>query len=92
VVILIKGLKIKRRYILVEKIDKNKLKEDFIDFFGYLEYFNSNIEIIEINNFYIISINKKGIYKFIFLLYLQKVRPIKIFKTIKSIKQFLNIS
>ena len=91
-VILPKNLKIKRRYILVEKLDKNKLKEDYINFFGSLDFYRSNIKIIEINGYNVISVNKKNINKLIFILYLQKVKPIKIFKTIKSIKRFLNIS
>ncbi|BFI73435.1 hypothetical protein YN1_4220 [Nanoarchaeota archaeon] len=91
-VVLPKNLKIKRRYILVENIDKNKLREDYINFFGYIDFYKSNIEIIKINNFYVISVNKKNINKIIFLLYLQRIKPINIFKTIKSIKRFLNIS
>ena len=91
-VILPKNLKIKRRYILVKNIDFERLKKDYIEFFGSIDFYKSNIEMIKINDFYVISTNKRSINKVIFLLYLQKVRPINIFKTIKSLKQFLNIS
>ena len=77
---------------MVNNIDFERFKRDYIDFFGYLDFYKSNIEIIKINDFSIISVNKKNIDRIIFILYLQGVKPIKIFKTIKSAKQFLNIS
>ncbi|MGC9079420.1 MAG: hypothetical protein ACP5G1_01640 [Nanopusillaceae archaeon] len=86
------SLKIKRRYILVENLDKNRLKIDYIKFFGYIDFLDSNIKIWKISDFFVISTNRKKLHKVLFVLYLQNSKIIKVFKTIKSIKQFLNIS
>jgi hypothetical protein len=91
-VILPKALKVKNRYILIDFFDENKLKNDFIKYFGYINYYDLHLNKIEINKKIIISVNKKHLYKIIFLLYLQNVKNFKIFKTLKGAKSFLNIS
>jgi len=91
-VILPKALKIKNRYILIDFFDEEKLKNDFIKYFGYINYYDLHLNKIEINKRIILSVNKKHLYKIIFLLYLQNVKNFKIFKTLKGAKSFLNIS
>jgi hypothetical protein len=91
-VILPKALKIKNRYILIDFFDEEKLKNDFIKYFGYIDYYDLHLNKIEINKRIILSINKKHLYKIIFLLYLQDIKNFKIFKTLKGAKSFLNIS
>jgi len=91
-VILTKALKIKNRYILIDFFDEKKLKNDFIKYFGYINYYDLHLNKIEINKRIILSVNKKHLYKIIFLLYLQNVKNFKIFKTLKGAKSFLNIS
>jgi len=91
-VILPKALKIKKRYILVDFFDEEKLKKDFIKYFGYIYYYDLHLNKIEINKRIILSINKKHLYRIIFLLYLQNIKKFKIFKTLKGAKSFLNIS
>ena len=91
-VILPKALKIKKRYILVDFFDEEKLKKDFIKYFGYIYYYDLHLNKIEINKRIILSINKKHLYKIIFLLYLQNIKKFKIFKILKGAKSFLNIS
>jgi hypothetical protein len=91
-VILPKALKIKNRYILIDFFDEEKLKNDFIKYFGYIDYYDLHLNKIEINKRLILSVNKKHLYKIIFLLYLQNVKNFKIFKTLKGAKSFLNIS
>ena len=91
-VILPKALKIKNRYILIDFFDEKKLKNDFIKYFGYINYYDLHLNKIEINKRIILSVNKKHLYKIIFLLYLQNVKNFKIFKTLKGAKSFLNIS
>jgi UDP-N-acetylglucosamine 2-epimerase len=91
-VILPKALKIKNRYILIDFFDEEKLKNDFIKYFGYINYYDLHLNKIEINKRIVLSVNKKHLYKIIFLLYLQNVKNFKIFKTLKGAKSFLNIS
>jgi len=91
-VVLPKALKIKNRYILIDFFDEEKLKKDFIKYFGYIYYYDLHLNKIEINKRTILSINKKHLYKIIFLLYLQNIKKFKIFKTLKGAKSFLNIS
>jgi len=91
-VILPKALKIKKRYILIDFFDEEKLKKDFIKYFGYIHYYDLHLNKIEINKRIILSINKKHLYKIIFLLYLQNIKKFKIFKILKGAKSFLNIS
>jgi len=91
-VILPKALKIKNRYILIDFFDEEKLKNDFIKYFGYINYYDLHLNKIEINKRIILSVNKRHLYKIIFLLYLQNVKNFKIFKTLKGAKSFLNIS
>jgi hypothetical protein len=91
-VILPKALKIKNRYILIDFFDEEKLKNDFIKYFGYINYYDLHLNKIEVNRMIILSLNKKHLYKVIFLLYLQNIKNFKIFKTLKGAKSFLNIS
>ncbi|EOD42246.1 RNase P/RNase MRP subunit POP5 [Candidatus Nanobsidianus stetteri] len=91
-VILPKALKIKNRYILLDFFDEEKLKKDFIKYFGYINYYDLHLNKIEINKRIILAVNKKHLYKIIFLLYLQNIKNFKIFKTLKGAKSFLNIS
>jgi len=91
-VILPRALKIKNRYILIDFFDEEKLKNDFIKYFGYIDYYDLHLNKIEINKRIILSVNKKHLYKIIFLLYLQNIKNFKIFETLKGAKSFLNIS
>ena len=91
-VILPKALKIKNGYISIDFFDEEKLKNDFIKYFGYIDYYDLHLNKIEINNRIILSINKKHLYRIIFLLYLQNIKKFKIFKILKGAKSFLNIS
>ncbi len=77
---------------MIDFFDENKLKNDFIKYFGCINYYDLHLNKIEINKKIIISVNKKHLYKIIFLLYLQNIKNFKIFKTLKGAKSFLNIS
>ncbi|WP_231433953.1 hypothetical protein [Candidatus Nanopusillus massiliensis] len=54
-VILPKALKIKNRYILLDFFDEEKLKNDFIKYFGYINYYDLHLNKIEINKRIILS-------------------------------------
>jgi len=91
---LIPSYRIKRRYILVDReISEEEIKDKFIYFFGFFNLSKANIRIIKREKGYtLISVNRKELYKLIFVLYLMKVNVISIFRTIKEFeKYFLNI-
>ncbi|BBL45266.1 hypothetical protein MJ1_0091 [Nanobdella aerobiophila] len=90
-VVLPRVLKIKRRYIILNNVDIKRFKKDYINFFGYIDYYKLNFDYITYNDFYIIIVNRKDIYKVIFILYLQNKKIIKVFNTLKQSKDFLNI-
>jgi len=86
--------RIKKRYVLVEGTDiEDKIREKYIYFFGLFDFLKANIKVIKKEKDQILfSVNKKNLYKFIFILYLLKVSVKSIFRTIKEYKKyFLNI-
>ncbi|MEM0379167.1 MAG: hypothetical protein QW038_00390 [Nanopusillaceae archaeon] len=92
---MIPSYRIKRRYILLEHIPniEEKIKEKYIYFFGFFNFSKAKIKIIFSNDkFDLISINRKCLYKLIFVLYLIKARVLKIYKTIKEFKKEYNVS
>lgn|GEM_PF-1546519 len=88
------NLNIKRRYILLEnKISLEELKKKYIELFGEIDFYSLNLVFLELyNNYFIISVNKKKLYRLIFVLYLLNVRIKKITKTLKELKHFLNVT
>jgi len=91
---LIPSYRIKRRYILIDReINEEEIKDKYIYFFGFFDFLKANIRIIKKeNNHTLISVNRKNLYKLIFVLYLMKINVREIFKTIKEFeKYFLNI-
>jgi len=92
---LISSYRIKRRYILIDKeVDEEEIKNRYTYFFGFFDFLKANIKIIRKENKYtLISVNRKNLYKLIFILYLMKINVRKIFMTIKEFeKYFLNIN
>jgi len=91
---LIPSYRIKRRYVLVDKeVNEEEIKNKYIYFFGFFDFLKANIRVIKrVNNFALISVNRKNIHRLIFVLYLMKINVRKIFRTIKEFeKYFLNI-
>lgn len=78
--------KVKKRYILVNG-DLEKIKEKYIFLFGYLD-FVSNINFLKIGEKNVLVVNKKHLYKVIFVLYLLDYE-FKIFDTIKNLNNFI---
>lgn len=87
-----KSYSIKRRYILLESFNKKEFIKKFIYFFGYIEFLRASIKLFKISSFFVLSVNRKSLHKVIFALYLSNSRSRKVFKTLKEVKQFLNIN
>lgn len=86
--------KVKRRYIFLfdDFLDENILKESYIKFFGEVDYYKANIIFLNIDNYQVLSINRKNLIRLIFILYILRIKKFKIFNTIKEIKKYINIS
>lgn len=87
-----KSYRIKNRYILLESLNKKEFIKKFIYFFGIIEFQKASIKIIKIGKYKVLSVNKKSLPKVIFSLYLSNSKPLKLFKTIKSVKRFLKVT
>jgi len=91
---LIPSYRVKRRYVLIDReIDEEEIRNRFIYFFGFFNLSKANIKVIKKERRYtLLSVNRKELYKLIFVLYLMKVNVRGIFRTIKEFeKYFLNV-
>lgn len=86
--------KVKRRYIFLldNFLDENKLKESYVKYFGEIDYYKANILFLNINNNIVLSVNRKRLSRLLFILYILNINKFLIFKTIKGIKRYINIS